>query len=78
MAGDDGIHPTRAAFRGYPANLRFRVINSLFPTVETVGANIVRPQRVKKRQFCHVENVGANSVRPPTQRSNAFSGKLLT
>ena len=33
MAGDDVIHHTRAAFRGYLAKLRFRVINSLFPTV---------------------------------------------
>ena len=33
MAGDDGLHHTRAAFRGYPAKLRFRVINNLFPSV---------------------------------------------
>ena len=43
MAGDDVLRHTRAAFRGYPANLRFRVTNNLFPIVETVGANIVRP-----------------------------------
>ena len=33
MAGDDVLHHTRAAFSGYPAKLRFRVTNSLFPSV---------------------------------------------